>query len=224
MSLPETPQVVGTIHSSGALKKALQLRRGQVDLLELRVDHFASDPDVLLKVASRLAAPLIVTVRHPTEGGANSLSKAHRRELFRLFLPVAAFVDLELRSGDDFEEVVETARDQGTHVIFSDHHFRSTPSPSRLRERLALARKLNAGIFKLAAFASNASDLAVLLELLVKEKRQPMSIMGMGPFGKVSRLLFARAGSLLNYGYLDKPQVSGQWEATLLKARIGELE
>jgi hypothetical protein len=28
---------------------------------------------------------------------------------------------------------------------------------------------------------------------------------------------------VLNYGYLDEPQVSGQWEATLLKQRLAEL-
>jgi hypothetical protein len=28
---------------------------------------------------------------------------------------------------------------------------------------------------------------------------------------------------VLNYGYLDEPQVPGQWEATLLKKRVGEL-
>ncbi len=45
----------------------------------------------------------------------------------------------------------------------------------------------------------------------------------MGPLGKVSRLLFAAAGSVLNYGYLDRPQVAGQWEATVLKQRLREL-
>ena len=52
---------------------------------------------------------------------------------------------------------------------------------------------------------------------------QPLSVMGMGPLGKASRLLFARAGSLLNYGYLGEPQVSGQWSALTLKARLEEV-
>ena len=47
--------------------------------------------------------------------------------------------------------------------------------------------------------------------------------MGMGPLGKVSRLLFAQLGSVLNYGFLHEAQVSGQWEATLLKQRLSEL-
>lgn len=47
--------------------------------------------------------------------------------------------------------------------------------------------------------------------------------MGMGRFGKISRLLLAQSGSILNYGYLDRPNASGQWEATLLKKRLAEI-
>ena len=38
----------------------------------------------------------------------------------------------------------------------------------------------------------------------------PLSVMGMGKFGKLSRPLLACAGSVLNYGFLDAVQVPGQ--------------
>lgn len=63
------PMVVGTIHSAGALKCALKLKPNQIDLLELRVDAFANDPEVLLRAIPKLPAPLLVTVRHPPRGG-----------------------------------------------------------------------------------------------------------------------------------------------------------
>jgi 3-dehydroquinate dehydratase-1 len=47
--------------------------------------------------------------------------------------------------------------------------------------------------------------------------------MGMGPLGKVSRLVLGAAGSRLNYGYLDKPQVPGQWPAAELAQRLREV-
>ena len=47
--------------------------------------------------------------------------------------------------------------------------------------------------------------------------------MGMGPLGKISRLTLGRSGSVLNYGYLDKLQVPGQWPAERLKERLAEL-
>ncbi len=221
-SLPQTPSVVGTIHSPGALRRALKLRGGQVDFLELRVDHFDRDPESLLAAIPRLAAPLIVTVRHPAEGGEPALSPARRRELYGRFMPAAAFIDVELRSCGTHRDVIESARAAGVGVIVSDHHFRSTPSLRALRARLQRLRGVDFDLFKLAARAVKPADLATLLAFLAGAKR-PLSVMGMGPYGKVSRLLLARAGSLFNYGYLDQPQVPGQWEATTLKERIGEL-
>ncbi len=55
--------------------------------------------------------------------------------------------------------------------------------------------------------------LAQLLGIFGKKQPLPLSVMGMGRFGKISRLLLAQAGSVLNYGYLDRPNASGQWEA-----------
>jgi hypothetical protein len=47
--------------------------------------------------------------------------------------------------------------------------------------------------------------------------------MGMGDLGKVSRLVLPLAGARLVYGYLDRPQVEGQWPAAVLAARLAEL-
>jgi 3-dehydroquinate dehydratase-1 len=58
-----------------------------------------------------------------------------------------------------------------------------------------------------------------------QQRRRPgvLSVMGMGEFGQLSRLLFGTCGSVLNYGYLDQAQVPGQWPAELLKRRLAEL-
>jgi 3-dehydroquinate dehydratase-1 len=217
------PKIVGTVHSPESLRSALRLREGDVDFLELRVDHFAGDPSSLLRVAPRLPAPLIVTVRHPSEGGACQVESKRRRQLFSVFLPVANCIDIELRSVAGFSDIIAEARAAGVGVIVSDHHFYRTPSARSLAARLRRAILASADVFKIAAFASSSSDVAVLLTLLAKPGPIPLSVMGMGRFGKVSRLLFAQAGSVLNYGYLDQPNASGQWEATLLKKRIAEL-
>lgn len=221
--LLDEPRVVGTIHSPGSLQRALALRRGEVDFLELRVDHFADKASSLFADAARLSTPLIITVRHVAEGGARPLETKRRRELYEQFLPVAAFIDVELRSCQVLNGVLAAARERGVRVIVSDHHFRGTPPLKRLRERLARSREVEADLFKVAALTKTASDVSSLLSLLSGEKRQALSVMGMGPLGKVSRLLFAAAGSVLNYGYLARPQVAGQWEATVLKERVREI-
>jgi 3-dehydroquinate dehydratase-1 len=217
------PMVVGTIPSSAALQLALRLKPGAVDLFELRVDHFAGDPEPLLRAAARLRAPRIVTVRHRAEGGAAELSAARRRELFGRFLPLAQFIDIELRSLHALAGVADDARLAGAGVIVSAHFFKNTPPLARLKALRERARVAGADIFKIATLTRTLGNVLSLARLLVPAPRVETSVMGMGECGKLSRLLLACAGSRLNYGYLDAVQVPGQWPAPLLKQRLGEL-
>lgn len=217
--------VVGTIHSALSLSAGLDLRKGSLDFLELRVDAFAAgdDLDALEKSVVGLKIPLIVTVRHPLEGGAGSLTLARRRALFGRFLPYASLVDVELRSARALADVIDRARAQGIAVVLSHHDFRATPSRARLQELRRKAVLAGASIFKVAATANTPRDLATLVDFLTQSKAPALAVMGMGAYGKISRLTLGRAGSVLNYGYLDRAQVSGQWPAPLLKERLREL-
>ena len=217
------PQVVGAVHSTGALRRALRIRHGDVDFLEIRVDSFAPDPAPLLRALPRLRVPLIVTVRHPAEGGLNRLGLARRRELFAEFLPFATLIDIELRSCATLAPTIADARARGVRVIVSAHHFKTMPTTASLWQTIRRAHAAGAGICKLAALADTPAALARLLGLFSRRPPLPLSVMGMGRFGKISRLLLAQTGSVLNYGYLDRPNASGQWEAVLLKKRLAEL-
>ncbi|MEI6350090.1 MAG: type I 3-dehydroquinate dehydratase [Verrucomicrobiota bacterium] len=226
--------VVGTIHTPQALAAALELRPKAVDFLELRVDAFASfDLERLESEIGRLPAPLLVTVRHPKEGGANQLGLSQRRALFKRFLPHATLIDVELRSAGELSDILAEAREQRIATVLSHHDFRTTPSIKRLQALAQAASRTGCTVFKVATVASSPKALAVLMEFLASHRPVPRSralpgmalaVMGMGEFGKISRLALGRAGSVLNYGYLDKPQVSGQWPAELLKQRLLELE
>ncbi len=217
------PKVVGAVHSAGALRRALRIRPGEVDFLEIRVDAFAPDPAPLLRALPRLRVPLLITVRHPAEGGAHRLSFARRRALFAQFLPFAALIDIELRSVKAFASTIADARTRGVRIIISDHHFKATPPAARLQRLIRSAHAAAADICKIATLAETPAALSRLLALFAKRQPLPLSVMGMGRFGKISRLLLAQAGSVLNYGYLDEPNASGQWEAVLLKKRLAEL-
>jgi 3-dehydroquinate dehydratase I len=214
---------VAAVHSAGALRRAEEIQPGEVDFLEIRVDNFAPDPAPVLEVLPRLRVPLLVTVRHPGEGGANRLTLARRRELFAQFLPWATLIDVELRSWEKLADTIVAARRSGAKVIASAHHFHSMPSSAQLQRTIRRARQAGADVCKIAALASTPAALSRLLLLMEKKQPLPVSVMGMGRFGKISRLLLAQAGSVLNYGYLDRPNASGQWEATVLQQRLGEL-
>ena len=194
-----------------------------MDYLEIRVDAFASDPAPLLRAVPRLRVPLVITVRHPAEGGANGLGFPRRRELFGRFLPFATLIDVELRSVEHLASTISEARSSGVRVIVSAHHFKSMPPLAQLRGTIRRAQAAGADICKLAALTETPAALSRLLSLFAGKQPLPLSVMGMGRFGKISRLLLAQSGSILNYGYLDRPNASGQWEATLLKKRLAEI-
>jgi len=215
--------VVGTVHSPESLRAARKLPAGAVDWLELRVDHFSAQPDVLLASLPALQARCIVTVRDPAEGGQNRLSRRRRAELYAAFLPHAAAIDVELRNVRAMAPIVAAARERDVKVIVSAHDFAATPSAARLKEIVRCATAAGADIIKIAARADDVAALHRLLALLAGKTPRPLSVMAMGRYGKVSRLLFAQAGSVLNYAYLGTANASGQWSVRGFRARLAEL-
>jgi 3-dehydroquinate dehydratase-1 len=214
------PLVVATVHSPAGLRLAERLGPGDVDLLEIRVDALAENLSGVRRLAAKAKLPLLLTVRHPAEGGIGKLSAATRKNLLVEFLPSAAVVDVELRSAAAMREVIAAAKARGIRVVISDHHFRRTPTLAQMRERRRRAFAAGADVFKLACLAGKASAVARLLDFVSDGKIGTVAAMGMGKFGQVSRIALACAGSTLNYGYLDAPNAPGQWEARELKSLL----
>lgn len=215
--------MVATVHSPGGLRLATRCKPGDVDVFEFRLDALAGQLAAVRRALPVLQLPLLITARHPAEGGCGGLSLPERRRLLDEFLPAAAFIDVELRSVGAMRDVIRAARGQGTLVVVSDHHFRGTPTLARMLERQRMAFDANADVFKLATLAEDAGSLARLLELAAASSAGPRAIMGMGKFGQVSRLALARAGSVLNYGYLDRPNAPGQWEGRELRSLLNRM-
>jgi len=82
--------------SDADLDFAIRMRKPP-DLFELRLDRLVRIVDELENKLPSLCAPLIITARHPQEGGVNKLSIRQRRNLLSRFLHRASYVDVELR-------------------------------------------------------------------------------------------------------------------------------
>ena len=214
---------MATVHSQAGLRLAGRLGPGDVDLLEIRVDALADKLAGVRRLAVDAKLPILLTVRHPAEGGIGNLSTAARKRLIAEFLPSAALLDVELRSVAAMGEVIAEAKARGIRVVISNHHFRRTPALAQMREHRRRAFAAGADVFKLACLADDSGAVARLIEFVGDRKTGPVAAMGMGKFGQVSRLALACAGSTLNYGYLDRPNAPGQWEARELKALLRRL-
>jgi len=197
--------VIGTIHTPGGFAAA---RKSRLDGVEVRVDTLPKVPS-LARLES-VPLPVLLTVRRPDEGGSRPWSDAERLAHYLALLPGAAALDLEMRSARKLARVIEGRGRRP--LVLSFHDFEGTPSLAKLRAVEARARDAGADVVKIATRTETAAEVARLLTLL-DERRGPLAVMGMGKLGRASRLLFARAGSVLNYGWLDRPQVPGQWSA-----------
>lgn len=198
------PKLVGVIFSRADLRRAVGMRKPP-DLFELRLDRLGNAP------IGPLPAPLIITARHPREGGAHNLSAARRRVLLLQLLERATYVDLELRSARTLEPVLQAASKQQVPAIISFHDFERTPPVSLLDEIASEARSLGAAVVKVATRTDTSGQLDRLLDFWERHRpTRDVVAMGMGKLGRASRLELARRGNILNYVHLGSRAVPGQ--------------
>lgn len=205
------PRIVGVIASRADLDRAMRMRR-LPDLFEVRLDCLARVVGNLENKLPRLRAPLIITARHPEEGGANKLSLGQRRDLLTRFLNHAEYLDVELRSASAMRGLLTLATRKKVRRIISFHNFKSTPHPRMLARKAHTAKANGANIFKVATRTDTPIELARLLEFVTnKHAEVPIAAMGIGRLGAISRVLLARAGSALVYASVgETSDIEGQ--------------
>ena len=223
LTFPRNPAIVAVIATIRDFDEISKLSSAHFDLCELRIDllcRLSADLDVLVR---KVSGPKILTVRDPNEGGANAISEVARLELFERWLPLCDLVDVELRNLSRFSGLVQQAESAGKGVIVSFHDFAQTPSLEELQEMLDRCRTAKTQIFKVATRVAQWSDVETLAHLVQRNPEARLAAMGMGEFGKLSRLVLARLGSCLAYGSIGAAVAPGQWPVTELARLLSEL-
>ncbi|MEQ1839405.1 MAG: type I 3-dehydroquinate dehydratase [Verrucomicrobiales bacterium] len=220
-----SPRVVATVtrpEDLPFLDAAVELH---CDLLEYRLDNLLACTDEAMASMARQSAPALLTVRSPAEGGAGNLSPEERLALYRNHWSAAALVDTEVASLElpAFSDFATELHESGALLVASYHDFSGFPGRDLIADKLAAAYSLGADVAKVVVMSM--TDLFTLVELVDYHhgKGRLISAMGMGPLGKLSRLVLAKAGSCLNYGYLQTPNAPGQWSTADLQSLIREI-
>lgn len=194
------------------------------DVVELRVDALPASCGILEIKAGACPKPLLLTIRHQSEGGLRRMEEDARRAMAMGLLETASYLDWEAAQlGEKTRPLVDAAKAAGVRLIASCHDFQSTPPLRQLADIEKRARDEGADIVKFAFRLHSAEDLLTGIRLL-QQATGPLAVMGMGALGAVSRLLYAQYGSRFIYGFLgDKPTAPGQWGAALCKAALSSL-
>lgn len=209
-------RLVGVVADRAALQKATRLRQPP-DFFELRLDALRDCLEEIESALTKLRAPLILTARHPDEGGRGALSPSARRALLQRFLDHAAFIDVELRSAREMRTLITQARRRNIGLIISHHDL---AGPAHLWDPwdsydpcdlLNDAVGNGADVFKIATRTDNAAQLARLLSFFQENAGAfPIAAMGMGKLGAESRRRLLRMGSVLNYAAVGDANAPGQ--------------
>ena len=203
------PLVVGALAENKTLKSPLF----ECDVVELRLDFIGCGKDVV-EFAKNTPAPLLVTARGPVEGGQSDWPTQERADAYRALMPYATLIDIELRDFDSFNDVINQAKNEGVIVVGSFHDFTTTPTLDELTTKF----DDRADIHEFALMATTQNHISSHLQIMAAFPDLQLSVMGMGPLGAAARPLMAKAGSLLNYGFLGStPTAPNQWPASLLR-------
>lgn len=222
------PLVVGSIGDIAALAEATpETLAAQCELAEIRLDLFHAEFSERGSLLWRhlLPFPLLFTARCHAEGSPFDLDLSTRTSMLRAALSDACMIDIEAVSASSMSALIAEIKAQGIPWIASYHDFDQLPSDQKLATHAGIAKQAGATAFKAAARLRTPEELAALARFQMSDSGIPLSTMGMGELGPVSRLLCAQAGSVLNYGFVGESATApGQWSAQRLRECIRSLE
>lgn len=188
------------------------------DIIELRIDMFQAlssghVEEVFRTAREKFGKPIIATVRDLREGGEKEVPD--RTGLYRIVAPLSDALDTELSLGFG-PEVRAICGEFGKLFICSHHNFQFTPDDAFLDGLVSQACGMGCDIMKVAAMAREREDLVRLLGFTLRHRDKGIITMSMGDSGLPSRVFSPILGSLITYGYMNRPAAPGQLSVTEL--------
>ncbi len=188
-----------------------------VDVAELRIDQYKSyEKDYVIDQIQKFTClPTIATIRSKSEGGAWNLPESQRLDLFKHILTKVDAIDIESSSISIAPDLINAAHKAGKLVVVSYHNFSATPNLVDLTKTINEAKNLGADIVKIATHIKDRENLHCLAHLTLENKAKNLIVIGMGPLGTLTRILFPALGSLLTYAFIGQPTAPGQLDYSM---------
>jgi 3-dehydroquinate dehydratase type I len=200
------------------INKCLQIL-DRVEMAEIRLDLTGFTTSEITKAFSH-PTTTIATCRPGTKGDIDQFMK-----LKAAMEAGAKYVDIEIDAGKkQLEEVIAVARKCKCKIIVSYHNFEETPGLHELHRIADTCYESGADIAKIATMIRSTADNARILSLYSIQK--PMVALGMGPMGKITRIMSPLLGAEFTFASTEEgaPTAPGQINYTKLKEIIYRIE
>ena len=187
-----------TLSGNSLKENLLEVERNleYIDPCELRLDTLTTeDQKKASQFPSMVNIPVVATFRRPEDGGRSSVSEKTRRSiLFDALDGDFAYIDIE----DDVKkcELEDKARERKIKIIRSFHDYKGIPTD--IFGKIANLSK-RGDVVKIAVMTKGIQDILTLLNIKKELGNVPKIIIGMGPFGVPTRILYKKFGSILTF-------------------------
>lgn len=179
-----------------------------LELAEIRIDLCRFNNEEVREVFSKSPAKLIATCR-PVD-----MTTERQKELLMIAIEAgAAMVDIEIEAEDNYKrELIAFARLHQCKVIVSYHNYMKTPETSILKRIIDECLLAGADLAKIATLATSPVDAARLISLY--ETDQPILVLGMGEYGKITRVASTLLGSPFTFAAMDEKSATAPGQLT----------
>lgn len=172
----------------------------------------------LLGVAKRFPGQLVVLFRRPNLD-AVKLPLERRFELIDLLRTEEVLLDLDVTSQEEELQYFVAASNsempsRSCELIASYHNYQSTPSDLSLV--IQKLEQWKPEIYKVATFCNSRVDAISLLSLLVvlQTSGKRAVVLGMGEYGKITRVFGPLWGNELHFAPLDEAEATAPGQLT----------
>ena len=175
----------------------LERYRKYIDMAEIRADFL--EPDELHRISvlpTKSPVPLILTVRREAEGGHFQGDEKSRSAVLAEGV-VSGFTYVDMESDVDFGEVETACERTDCRIIRSLHDFGGVPEnlSTLIKEMPRSPREIP----KVAVMPRSLSDLRNIMSAVDANANSEKIVIGMGPWGFITRILARRLGSYLTF-------------------------
>jgi 3-dehydroquinate dehydratase-1 len=200
-----------------------QARSDRADVVEIRLDVWGNffREDMIEKMArfkEKIGLPLLVSFRggHPFPSWWQPV---HWRALAH-----AAMIDVEWNPKYPWRDILKNVKKFNLALMISHHDYKETPKEKVLFQLAKAAYGKKADVVKIATRIQKDQDIRTLIRVSEKfASKRLITVMGMGPWGTLSRLIAPLYHACLVYGYIGTPTASGQLPFRDIQERIRTL-
>ncbi len=192
----------------------IKQNKDYIDLVELRIDLLDQEEQIRAYTFPNLTKfPVILTCRREKDGGCWTQSEKKRLTLLEETLEGDfSYIDIE----EDIKKsnLLQKAEKKEINIIRSFHDFSSIPTDMYHRITKIAAK---GSIPKIAVTPNSMLDVIQLFRIEQELKHvEKKIIVGMGPFGVPTRILYKRLGSMLTFTSMNEI-APGQISAKTMK-------